>query len=383
MTAATYTFPHPIDVPGILIATRNVAIRQQVNAALRQRAWSLIEAVGGADALDKLETSECRLLLMDRQLPDLDAAELSRIIADRFPGVDVLMVDGVTGVPEPARELQTETAHDLLRMLLAEPAPAAAQPLVAVDRLPDMIGGSDVMRKMYRATRLVAARETPVLLVGESGTGKELVAQAVHKLSRRADKPFLTINCAAIPESLLESELFGYVRGAFTGAAQSRLGRIHAAQGGTLFLDEIGDMPVSLQAKILRFLEQGEVQRLGSSDVFRVDVRVIAATNVDLEKKVAEQQFRKDLLYRLAVFPIALPALRNRERDVLELARHFLRQIAGPSAELSASATTMLQSHDWPGNVRELRHVIERASILADGQPSIGSEHIVLATCGA
>jgi transcriptional regulator with GAF, ATPase, and Fis domain len=239
------------------------------------------------------------------------------------------------------------------------------------------------MQRMYKAVRLVAPRQTPVLLVGESGTGKELVAQAVHKLSRRADKPFLTINCAAIPETLLESELFGYVRGAFTGAAQSRIGRIHAAQGGTLFLDEIGDMPVSLQAKILRFLEQGEVQRLGSSDVFRVDVRVIAATNADLEKKVAEQQFRKDLLYRLAVFPIALPALRTRQDDVAQLAHHFLEELGADGAEFSPEASKLLFAHDWPGNVRELRHVIERASILADGSPQIGPEHIVLTMCGA
>jgi transcriptional regulator with GAF, ATPase, and Fis domain len=246
-----------------------------------------------------------------------------------------------------------------------------------------MIGHSEAMQKVYRAARLVAPRDTSVLLVGESGTGKELVAEAVHQLSSRADKPLMTINCAAIPESLLESELFGYERGAFTGAAQSRIGRIHAAQGGTLFLDEIGEMPLSLQPKILRFLEQGEVQRLGSSDVFRVDVRLIAATNCDLERKVEQQQFRRDLLYRLGVFPIAMPRLKDRSGDVEELARHFLRDFAGPKADFTAAAMRMLLAHDWPGNVRELRHVIERATILADGAPRIAPEHIVVKMWGA
>ena len=384
MTAATYTVPRPDDVPEVLIATRNAAVRQQISSVLEQRSWTLIEASGGADALQKLELSDCRLLVMDQQLPDLDGSDVIKIVGNRFPGVDVLMLDCVSGVPEPVRELKTDTAHHILQALLESPS-SVVRPSSrgALDGLPDLIGDSDVMQKMYRATRLVAPRETPVLLLGESGTGKELVAQAVHTLSRRADRPFLTINCAAIPESLLESELFGYVRGAFTGAAQSRIGRIHAAQGGTLFLDEIGDMPLSLQAKILRFLEQGEVQRLGSSDVFRVDVRVIAATNADLEKKVAEQQFRKDLLYRLAVFPIALPALRDRTGDVAQLACHFLRQIAGEHAVLTSSALGILENHHWPGNVRELRHVVERAIILSDGQARIDSEHIMLNACGA
>jgi DNA-binding NtrC family response regulator len=384
MTAPTYTLPRQLEVPGVLIATSNATVLKQVSRILKERQWPLIEAHGGADALEKLENSDCRLFLMDQRLPDLSAEDLTAMIASRYPGVDVLMLDANTGMPAASSELKTEAAQHVLQVMLAQTGRRAAEePRANVEVLPQMVGNSEAMQRMYRAVRLVAARQTPVLLVGESGTGKELVAQAVHKLSRRADKPFLTINCAAIPETLLESELFGYVRGAFTGAAQSRIGRIHAAQGGTLFLDEIGDMPVSLQAKILRFLEQGEVQRLGSSDVFRVDVRVIAATNADLEKKVAEQQFRKDLLYRLAVFPIALPALRTRQDDVAELAQHFLKELGADGAEFSPEASTLLLSHDWPGNVRELRHVIERASILADGSPQIGAEHIVLTMCGA
>jgi transcriptional regulator with GAF, ATPase, and Fis domain len=330
------------------------------------------------------------VLLMDEHLPDIQAAEVVAMIAAQYPGVDVLTLDARTGQAVWPSEVKTEAAADLLRTLNVDVASARVATMRIDDgrqqlecSLPGMVGESAVMRKMYRAAKLVAPRETPVLLLGESGTGKEVVARAIHGLSRRADKPLMTINCAAIPESLLESELFGYVRGAFTGAAQSRIGRIHAAQGGTLFLDEIGDMPLSLQAKILRFLEQGEVQRLGSSDVFRVDVRVIAATNAELEKKVAEGQFRKDLLYRLAVFPIALPPLKKRDGDVEQLAQHFLKEIAGEGVMFTEAAMQKLRVHDWPGNVRELRHVIERASILADGAMRITPEHVVLTMCGA
>src|SRR5208337_2561426 len=172
-----------------------------------------------------------------------------------------------------------------------------------VVRLRSMVGNSQPMLRVYSLVRMIAARDTTVLITGESGTGKDLIAQEIHLISRRRNQPFVVINCSAIPETLLEAELFGYVKGAFTGAVQSRIGRIHAAQGGTLFLDEIGDMPLGLQSKLLRFLEQGEVQRLGSTDTFRVDVRVIAATNANLRRLVQEHHFREDLFYRLSVFP--------------------------------------------------------------------------------
>jgi transcriptional regulator with GAF, ATPase, and Fis domain len=185
------------------------------------------------------------------------------------------------------------------------------------------------------------------------------------------------VNCSAIPEPLLEAELFGYARGSFTGAVQSRIGRIHAAHGGTLFLDEIGDMPLSLQSKILRFLEQGEVQRLGSNDNLKVDVRVVAATNADLRKKVADREFREDLYYRLAVFPIHLPPMRERMEDLEELAVFFVAKFQ-PGARFSSAALEILRQHRWPGNVRELRNVIERATILANGEREIKPEHIFL-----
>jgi transcriptional regulator with GAF, ATPase, and Fis domain len=227
-----------------------------------------------------------------------------------------------------------------------------------------MVGSSEAMRHVSRAVRRVAPRDTAVLIIGETGTGKELIAQQLHRLSPRRAKPFVVINCAAIPEALLESELFGYVRGAFTGAAQSRLGRIQAANGGTLFLDEIGEMPISLQAKLLRFLESGELQRLGSTETWHADVRVVSATNRDLRQLSAKSLFRSDLYYRLCVFPIVLPPLRDRGGDVAELATHFLHRFSA-EMRLSQAAVKRLAAYPWPGNVRELRHVIERATILA------------------
>jgi transcriptional regulator with GAF, ATPase, and Fis domain len=224
---------------------------------------------------------------------------------------------------------------------------------------------------------MVATRNTTVLITGESGTGKEVLAQEIQLLSDRRHKPFVVVNCSAIPDALLESELFGYTKGAFTGAVQSRIGRIQAAHGGVLFLDEIGDMPLALQGKILRFLEQGEVQKLGGNDNIRVDVRVIAATNADLKKRVAEGRFREDLYYRLAVFPIHLAPLRERMDDLPLLAQGLMMK-HHPGISLLPEAVEILIHHTWPGNIRELRNVIERAVVLAGRGAEVKAEHILL-----
>jgi DNA-binding NtrC family response regulator len=368
--------------PAVIVASSNPGLRKKVLENLMLSRIAAAEALGGADALGQLENSECQLLLLDRRLPDLDAEELLQIIHRRFPGIDVLLLDE-TGRPAIPSEWRSASALHLFETIDRWQGPVApsSRPAAApvAEPLPGMVGQASAMAVVYRMARLVAPRNTPVLITGATGTGKEVVADALHQLSPRATKPFVVINCAAIPEALLESELFGYVRGAFTGAVQSRLGRIHGAHGGTLFLDEIGEMPLGIQSKLLRFLDQGEVQRLGSSDVFRVDVRVIAATNADLADLSRKKQFREDLYYRLSVFPIELPSLAERRTDVEALARHFLRQfqVGADQQLLTPESVRMLEKHSWPGNVRELQHVMERASILAEGG-AILPEHLGL-----
>jgi len=243
---------------------------------------------------------------------------------------------------------------------------------------PDFIAAAASMRPVLETMARVGPSDANVLITGEHGTGKEVVASAIHRLSGRASKPLTVLNCAAIPEALLEAELFGHTRGAFTGAVQSRTGRIEAAHGGTLFLDEIGELPMAVQAKLLRFLECGELQRVGDNEITRVDVRVIAATHRDLEQRVIDGTFRLDLYHRLAVFPLEVPSLRERLDDLPALASHLLARLGAdaPRKSLSPSAQDALAQHPWPGNVRELAHVLERAVILAADAPEIAAEHI-------
>jgi DNA-binding NtrC family response regulator len=237
---------------------------------------------------------------------------------------------------------------------------------------PRIIGESEAIKRAVTETQRVAQTEATVLLLGESGTGKELFARAVHHLSGRRDKPFVAINCAAIPETLIENELFGHERGAFTGAGERRQGKFELASGGTVFLDEIGELPLNVQGKLLRAIEEKTVDRIGGRSPIPVDVRVVAATNRDLRAAVEAGEFRRDLFFRLAVFPIEIPPLRERGEDIELLARHFAAQLGretrGREAELSEASINALRAHSWPGNVRELENAIERACILADSK---------------
>ena len=242
----------------------------------------------------------------------------------------------------------------------------------------ELVSGSEAMRQVFKRIGLAADSDATVLVLGETGTGKELVARALHRNSARAERPFVAVNCAAIPADLMESELFGHVKGAFTGAVSDRAGRFREAQGGTLFLDEVGDMPLPTQAKILRALQEREITPVGASRALPVNVRIIAATHRDMPDAVRQGRFREDLWYRLQVVPVHLPPLRERLGDVLLLAEHFLRQGGGASPKrLGADAARLLLAHDWPGNVRELRNAMERAALLCPG-PVIGAEHIGL-----
>jgi DNA-binding NtrC family response regulator len=247
-----------------------------------------------------------------------------------------------------------------------------------VERIPELIGSAPAMLEVSRRIRLVAARSTPVLIEGPTGSGKELVAEALHRLSARSRKSFVAINCAAIPEALLEAELFGHTRGAFTGAVQGRTGRIEAADGGTLFLDEIGEMPLALQSKLLRFFESGELQRIGDNETIKVDVRLIAATHQPLAEHAQKGLFRADLYYRLAVFLIRTPALVEHMEDLPPLIAHFMERMGRrtPVKRIDAAAMSRLSEHGWPGNVRELEHVLERAAILAGDEPMITAAEI-------
>ncbi len=382
---------------GVLVASASTSFREQVRHSLDDRRCPVQEVLGGAEALVKLESGDWQVLFLDRRLPDLDSEELIQIIRQRFPGIEVVLLDSDSGQalpmprPEADHPLRSPVARDassfrpdhgnakLCAWPSAAGAPLPVEPL-PVEPLPGMIGAADSMQHAYRLARLVAPRTTTVLILGPTGTGKELVARAIHQLSPRAAKPLVVVNCAAIPEALLESELFGHTRGAFTGALQASMGRIPAAQGGTLFLDEVGELPLTLQAKLLRFIEHKEVQRLGSSELMRMDVRIVAATNADLPRRVEENKFRSDLYYRLSAFPVELPPLAGRGADIARLAEYFLDRVAAAceiaTPFLSAEAVRVLESQPWEGNVRELQQVMERAYILCDGGEGILPRHL-------
>ncbi len=375
--------------------------------------WQVREAAGGAEALHLLDQARPEALLLDSWLPDLEVEEVAAQVRVLFPGVDMLRLDGgveAGGTRSPRRHelmhalrevqqdgrfgssLPADDAQDQQRpgsselpsAVLAEEPVRRTMPFVAVrtetQAIAELVGHSEPMRELARMIRLVAPRSATVLIEGETGTGKEVVAKALHRLSSRASKTFMVLNCAAIPEALLEAELFGHTRGAFTGADKARMGRIEAANGGTLFLDEIGEMPLALQAKMLRFLEAGELQKVGDNETFRVDVRVIAATHQPLEQRSEERTFRLDLYHRLSVFPLDVPSLRERTEDIPLLVEHFLERLGQemPRKRISVEAMAMLMQYQWPGNVRELMHVIERGAILAGDKPEIGAGEVRL-----
>lgn len=415
-----------------VVASADGSFRERLTTILDGLRWQVRIAASGAEAWTGADEALPEALIVDSWLPDLEVSEFVKDFHASFPEVDLLHTDG-TPARQGARGAHRQELLYALRNCqdtdtaawnaapaledLAEPAPPAAASASALqraraegsssaspaasagsshlgnllpsahseggqERLPELVGYAPAMIEVSRRVRLVAPRSTPVLIEGPTGSGKELVARALHRLSRRSRKPFFAINCAAIPEALLEAELFGHTRGAFTGAVQGRVGRIEAADGGTLFLDEIGEMPLALQSKLLRFVESGELQRVGENDSVKVDVRIVAATHRPLLQNAQEGAFRSDLYYRLAVFLIRTPALTAHREDLPVLVEHFLDKMgrAEPAKRIDDAAMAKLAAHDWPGNVRELEHVLERAAILAGDAPVLTAHEIEFGT---
>ena len=365
----------------ILIVDDDEAMRDALSEATRDLGYEVWIAPSGAAALSILERERIRAVLLDLRMPGMDGLEVLREIqkvAPR-PPVTVLTAHATAHNTIEAMRLgafdhltkpigREDLARALRGMLAANTEPRTPQSQSAREEL---IGSSPPMREVQKTIGMLADSNATVLITGETGTGKELAARAIHEHGHRSGKPFVAVNCAAIPTDLMESELFGHVRGAFTGASGDRAGAFQQAQGGTLFLDEIGDMDLSLQAKILRALQERVVIPVGGKSI-PVDVRVIAATHRDLREGVRSGVFREDLFYRLHVVPLHLPALRERASDIAPLAEHFLRQ--GSSKRLTAEAAALLIRHAWPGNVRELKNAIERAAVLARGDAITASD---------
>jgi DNA-binding NtrC family response regulator len=419
-----------------LVASADCNFRQRVSQILTGLRWQVREAEGGAEAWTEAQSAAPEALIVDSWLPDLELLEFLKDFRRAFPEVDLVTADGTsahesprgphrqellyalrksqdsdtaawntapllstsrssavstTAITNPARivsVLDPEVAAlaggrgtDALQVGAGAPGPVverssgSGKACAASERLPERVGNAACMLEVSRRIRLVAPRATAVLIEGPTGSGKELVAEALHRLSTRNRKPFVAINCAAIPEALLEAELFGHTRGAFTGAVQGRVGRIESADGGTLFFDEIGEMPLALQAKLLRFVESGELQRVGDNETVKVNVRIVAATHRPLVQHTQTGTFRADLYYRLAVFLIRTPGLVEHAEDLHLLVDHFLQKMGReePVKQIDAAALAKLAAHPWPGNVRELEHVLERAAILAGDAPSLTS----------
>jgi len=373
----------------ILIVDDDPQLRQSFEKLLAQEGHTVLTAANGEAALAIVPHTAPDLVIMDVRMPGLSGLETFAALHQIDPKLPVIIMTAY-GTTETAIEATKLGAFDYVLKpfeipdifnLIAQALEAGRfmRSRIVMRDTPEspcqdaLIGVSKPMQEVYKAIGRVAPTDATVLIRGESGTGKELVARAIYQHSLRADKPFLVINCVAIPETLLESELFGYEKGAFTGAVNRRVGKIEQANGGTVFLDEIGDMPFSIQAKILRLLQERSIERLGGREPIPVDVRILAATNRDLEAALAEGRFREDLYYRLKVVTLWLPALRDRAGDIPLLADYFLARfsqemhILNPS--ISTEARIALESHNWPGNVRELANAMQKALIFSRGYP--------------
>jgi two-component system response regulator AtoC len=363
----------------LLVVDDDHAFRLSTAALLRADGYDVDVAADATAAVQALRAQPYDLVLLDLRMPGIDGLQLVETLRIWGESVPVLMISGYGTVENAVRAMHLGTDDFLTKPV--EPDVLSARVAELLERRPmtsrddaavaGMVGRTAVMRSLFGSLRRVAPQETTVLVTGETGTGKELVARAVHELSPRASAPFIAVNCAALGEGVLESELFGHVKGAFTSAVRDRAGVFESAHGGTIFLDEIGEMSGSVQQRLLRVLQEREVTRVGSSRPVRVDVRVVAATNRNLAELVEASRFRQDLYYRLAVFPLVIPPLRERRADIPLLVAHTVERLRGRAPEgrtlsCSSFAIRLMRNHSWPGNVRELMSAVERAAVDAD-----------------
>ena len=380
--------------PHLLFVDDETELRTLMAERLRERGFEVVEAENGEQALDLLDQFAFDILIADLRLPGIDGARVVEAAVGRYPGIVAIVITGYGTVKDAVDAIKRgaadfiakpfqfdELMHHLQRALeqsrlTSENAYLRSQ-LEERYQFEGILGRSRPMRALFQMLETVARSTSTILVTGETGTGKEIVARAIHHNSPRRANRFVALNCSAIPETLLEAELFGHVRGAFTGAVGTRQGRFEQAHKGTLFLDEVGMMSVALQMKVLRALQEREFERVGDNQTIKVDVRVIAATNSDLSRMVAEGTFREDLYYRINVIPIELPPLRERRDDIPILVTHFLDKFApGGAIHVSQSAMRALMAYHWPGNVRQLENAVERAVALGAGRQEVDSEDL-------
>jgi len=369
----------------ILIVDDEKGILSSLSAVLDDEGYTISTAETGSEAFKKIKDDTPSVVLLDVWLPDIDGLEILKEIRDTHPGITVVVMSG-HGTIETAVKATKLGAFDYIekplsmeRVLLIIKHAIKQQRLELenvqlkgkIEKWYEIIGESPVIRSLKEQIMVVGRSNSRVLVTGENGTGKELVARSIHRASQRADKPFIAVNCAAIPETLIESELFGHEKGAFTGATSVQRGKFEIADGGTIFLDEIGDMSLNTQAKVLRVLQEQEFQRVGGTRNIRVDVRFITATNKNLTDEIKKGNFREDLFYRINVIILHMPPLRERKEDIPLLAKHFLKEIIREQGlknkMLTEQAVELMKGYDWPGNVRELRNLMERVAIMAAG----------------
>lgn len=369
-----------VPIPPICVVDDDAGIREAVEGLLRAEGFEVELFASAQRFAARARQAPLSCIVLDVELPGLSGLDLQRELASAGLDVPIIFLTGHGSIPMSVQAMKAGAIEFLTKPFDADDLLGAIQQAVSGTHsveletktgTTDVIGESRVIRQTLSRIQMVAPTDSTVLILGETGTGKEVLAKEIHRCSRRAEKPLIRVNCASIPKDLYESEFFGHVKGAFTGAFKDRVGRFEAADGGTLFLDEIGEIPLDLQSKLLRALQERQFERVGDDRTKRADVRIIAATNRDLGAEVAAGRFREDLYYRLNVFPLEIAPLRDRMEDIPLLARHFMelaaKEMNCPRARLTPAGLAMLQNYHWPGNIRELRNVIERAVIMAQG----------------